>query len=438
MQCLELSWGFGEMGKLKALKNREKNYKTLEYLKDRGYKSKDDVWNVSGGVGEFTPDVLAGFATGGSSATALGARIAGNVARGVVADVPLALLRHGHKDEWGKETAKDVAFGMAGSTAGTMLETGIKGLINARKAKPQGTKQQKPTKALSEPKQDSSTSTPTPKTKDEAIAKALLDEMQTKDPTPTHQPIEKLSNDNVAKADNQDFITSNDGKDGSGASFSPANFIMKEGGKLEYTDRVKFELGEYLKNNLDLNDNPITASLVYLYKHHKGDGMYDKVTDVARLIDDVLNSIPEAIQKRPDGSYYVAKSFKNANSNRKSEMGDIVISPNETENYIPHANAKHYDKQMRDTMDNLEASGRDVQSLQSRQAAKTLENNPELKSFSPANNDIIPHPNEEIKLSSIKNGQIVKIQKQIPTKDGSVSFVPIEGIKESTKEGFGM
>ena len=45
-------------------------------------------------------------------------------------------------------------------------------------------------------------------------------------------------------------------------------FVAKDG-DLNFTDRVRFELGEYLKNNLNLNDNPLNASLNYLFNHHR-------------------------------------------------------------------------------------------------------------------------------------------------------------------------
>ncbi|MDY6120413.1 MAG: hypothetical protein SPI03_03615 [Campylobacter sputorum] len=177
-------------------------------------------------------------------------------------------------------------------------------------------------------------------------------------------------------------------------------FVMKDEVKTTYNDRAKFELGEYLKNNLKLNDNPITASLNYIYNHHKD--MFKSRRDVYNLIKDTLDSMPEIIEKREDGTYYLARSIKEASTNRQSKMTDIVIDQLEAENYIKHLNNKQYSKDMRDAVNKKKADGESVKSSHFRLSAETLGNNPELKNFSSAPNKIIPQKTKSQIIDDIK------------------------------------
>ena len=82
------------------------------------------------------------------------------------------------------------------------------------------------------------------------------------------------------------------------ANFTQENKIVGNGfvakdGDLNFTDRVRFELGEYLKNNLNLNDNPLNASLNYLFNHHRE--MFNSRRDVLNSVKEILDSIPEVI-----------------------------------------------------------------------------------------------------------------------------------------------
>lgn len=125
---------------------------------------------------------------------------------------------------------------------------------------------------------------------------------------------------------------------------------MKDG-KQTYTDITEYELGEYLKSTLKPNDNPITASVNYLHSAHTE--MFENRRHVDRTIRNVLNSIPEIVKQRDYGSYYIAKSLKNEQSNIKSQMQDAVIEPLPNENYIKHLNLKDYNKDMREAMNKL-------------------------------------------------------------------------------------
>ncbi|MCZ6132739.1 hypothetical protein O6B42_02425 [Campylobacter ureolyticus] len=131
-------------------------------------------------------------------------------------------------------------------------------------------------------------------------------------------------------------------------------FIMDKKGKLEYTDRIIYELGEYLKQNVDLNKNPVTASLNFLQAHHPE--MFANRKEAHDTLKKIYNSIPEIIQKRDNGEHYIAKSFIERPSNAKSLMADAIIKPLENENYTKHLNLKAYNKWMREAME----SGRNV------------------------------------------------------------------------------
>lgn len=105
---------------IKEIELRENNWKDREVKKNpKLYKSRDDVWNVAGGIGEVTPYVTGGMIVGSSKAPALAGKIAGNVQKGLTVDVPLSLLQHGYKDDWDKEVAKEVILGVAGNGIGT-------------------------------------------------------------------------------------------------------------------------------------------------------------------------------------------------------------------------------------------------------------------------------------------------------------------------------
>ena len=108
------------------------------------------------------------------------------------------------------------------------------------------------------------------------------------------------------------------------------NGFLAKDGDLNFTDRVRFELGEYLKNNLNLNDNPLNASLNYLFNHHRE--MFNSRRDVLNSVKELLDSIPEVIKKREDGSYYLAKSITHTPTNRSSKMIDMTIEPQSNEN----------------------------------------------------------------------------------------------------------
>ena len=64
------------------------------------YDTKDDVWNVSGGIGEALPYVAGGVAMGASKAPTLGGKLVGDIGRGAVADAYLGSLQHGYKDNF--------------------------------------------------------------------------------------------------------------------------------------------------------------------------------------------------------------------------------------------------------------------------------------------------------------------------------------------------
>lgn len=131
-------------------------------------------------------------------------------------------------------------------------------------------------------------------------------------------------------------------------------FIMDKKGELEYTDRIIYELGEYLKQNVDLNKNPVTASLNFLQAHHPE--MFSTRKEAHDTLKKIYNSIPEIIQKRDNKEHYIAKSFIERPSNAKSLMADAIIKPLENENYTKHLNLKAYNKGMREAME----SGRNV------------------------------------------------------------------------------
>ena len=99
---------------------RENNWKQRQSdLNPNKYKTKEDVWNVSGGLGEAAPYVAGGYAMGASKAPSLLGKIAGDVGRGAVADTYLGALQHGYKDNFDSELAKEVGFGVAGQAVGT-------------------------------------------------------------------------------------------------------------------------------------------------------------------------------------------------------------------------------------------------------------------------------------------------------------------------------
>ena len=167
-------------------------------------------------------------------------------------------------------------------------------------------------------------------------------------------------------------------------------FVAKDG-DLNYTDRVRFELGEYLKNNLNLNDNPLNASLNYLFNHHRE--MFNSRRDVLNSVKELLDSIPEVIKKREDGSYYLAKSITHTPTNRSSKMIDMTIEPQSNENYINHLNRGKYNKNMREAMDKIISDGKDAPLLthQSELTGALSDNHSGLYSrSSPTNGEILP------------------------------------------------
>lgn len=103
---------------VKEQKLRENNWKQKQADTGR-YESKDDVWNVAGGVGEALPYVAGGIGMGTSKAATVAGRIAGDVARGATADAILGGLQHGHKENWDSQLAKEVGLGVAGQAVGT-------------------------------------------------------------------------------------------------------------------------------------------------------------------------------------------------------------------------------------------------------------------------------------------------------------------------------
>ena len=167
-------------------------------------------------------------------------------------------------------------------------------------------------------------------------------------------------------------------------------FVAKDG-DLNFTDRVRFELGEYLKNNLNLNDNPLNASLNYLFNHHRE--MFNSRRDVLNSVKELLDSIPEVIKKREDGSYYLAKSITHTPTNRSSKMIDMTIEPQSNENYINHLNRGKYNKNMREAMDKIISDGKDAPLLthQSELTGALSDNHSGLYSrSSPINGEILP------------------------------------------------
>jgi len=163
-------------------------------------------------------------------------------------------------------------------------------------------------------------------------------------------------------------------------------FTMKEG-RTDYPDRAKFELGKYLKENLKLNDNPITASLNYLFNHHRE--MFTNRRAVYDLIKNVLDDMPEVIEKRADGGYYLARSLKHDKSNSKSKMADLVLDEQEAENYIKHANLRSYSPKMREVMDKkIIADSKDTPLLTHRsESARVLGDN--VLSARPGSNELL-------------------------------------------------
>ena len=169
------------------------------------------------------------------------------------------------------------------------------------------------------------------------------------------------------------------------------NGFLAKDGDLNYTDRVRFELGEYLKNNLNLNDNPLNASLNYLFNHHRE--MFNSRRDVLNSVKELLDSIPEVIKKREDGSYYLAKSITHTPTNRSSKMIDMTIEPQSNENYINHLNRGKYNKNMREAMDKIISDGKDAPLLthQSELTGALSDNHSGLYSrSSPINGEILP------------------------------------------------
>ncbi|CZE49986.1 hypothetical protein [Campylobacter geochelonis] len=203
---------------------------------------------------------------------------------------------------------------------------------------------------------------------------------------------------------------------------------MKKDGKMIFTDKVKFELGEYLKNNIDINENPITASLNYLFTHHKLDGMFKSRREVKQAIEDVLDGIPNIIRKQSDGTYYFAKAMKIEPTNKKSFMKDMVIEPKSDENYIKHVNQKAFNKEMRETI-----GGEGVHSSRFPQGAKTLGNNPELNkiSYSPIANDIIPQKTKSDEING--DGFVMKVDNSKPMSDYNVKFDVSPNIRALSK-----
>ena len=154
---------------------------------------------------------------------------------------------------------------------------------------------------------------------------------------------------------------------------------------------MRFELGEYLKNNLNLNDNPLNASLNYLFNHHRE--MFNSRRDVLNSVKELLDSIPEVIKKREDGSYYLAKSITHTPTNRSSKMIDMTIEPQSNENYINHLNRGKYNKNMREAMDKIISDGKDAPLLthQSELTGALSDNHSGLYSrSSPINGEILP------------------------------------------------
>ena len=165
-------------------------------------------------------------------------------------------------------------------------------------------------------------------------------------------------------------------------------FVAKDG-DLNFTDRVRFELGEYLKNNLNLNDNPLNASLNYLFNHHRE--MFDSRRDVLNSVKELLDSIPEVIKKREDGSYYLAKSITHTPTNRSSKMIDMTIEPQQNENYINHLNRGKYNKNMREAMDISDGKDAPLLTHQSELTGALSDNHSGLYSrSSPIDGEILP------------------------------------------------
>jgi len=213
----------------------------------------------------------------------------------------------------------------------------------------------------------------------EELKKALID------PSLTTQ--EKVNLVDMAKKQIKEELDEKAGKVAKGEPVKQGEgFTMKEG-RTDYPDRAKFELGKYLKENLKLNDNPITASLNYLFNHHRE--MFTNRRAVYDLIKNVLDDMPEVIEKRADGGYYLARSLKHDKSNSKSKMADLVLDEQEAENYIKHANLRSYSPKMREVMDKkIIADSKDTPLLTHRsESARVLGDN--VLSARPGSNELL-------------------------------------------------
>jgi putative uncharacterized protein (fragment) len=229
----------------------------------------------------------------------------------------------------------------------------------------------------------------------EELKKSLID------PNLTTQ--EKVNLVDMAKKQIKEELDEKAGKVAKGEPVKQGEgFTMKEG-RTDYPDRAKFELGKYLKENLKLNDNPITASLNYLFNHHRE--MFTNRRAVYDLIKNVLDDMPEVIEKRADGGYYLARSLKHDKSNSKSKMADLVLDEQEAENYIKHANLRSYSPKMREVMDKkIIADSKDTPLLTHRsESARVLGDN--VLSARPGSNEllsashgsIIPQSSQKVK-----------------------------------------
>ena len=119
-------------------------------------------------------------------------------------------------------------------------------------------------------------------------------------------------------------------------------FVVKNGGKLTFMDKAKFELSKELQGKSDLGEK-ISTSLAWLHSKHPE--MFENKRAVKELIDYVLDE-PNTIKAgKSENSVYLGKKDG-------TKIKDIVV--NKSENKIIHANRR------RMSTDEIKADGKDA------------------------------------------------------------------------------
>lgn len=120
-------------GVISGVEANEQRYKKQEYENNpKKYSSPDDVWNVSGGLGETMAWLIGGSKAGMSNARTKVGRLADNAWRNAKADgLTSTALNYGEGDGWGEKAVADSVMGAGGVFAGQVGGAALSKMIKS-------------------------------------------------------------------------------------------------------------------------------------------------------------------------------------------------------------------------------------------------------------------------------------------------------------------